>query len=100
MAASADWLPASAVAAPAAAYEAHRVFAMDAGLQRSLLLFIKHDCLPQVVRANHSLAVALLKEVRWSFWGHTKQLGAGRSCSPSPDRVNTILLGDKRIIKP
>jgi hypothetical protein len=25
---------------------------MDAGLERSLLLFIKHDCLPQVVRAN------------------------------------------------
>jgi hypothetical protein len=34
---------------------------MDAGLERTLLLFIKQDDYLKVVRTNHSLAVALRK---------------------------------------
>jgi hypothetical protein len=91
MVASAELAQVNALAAPAVAYANQRPFAIEAGLKRGLLLFIKQDGYLEVMRANHSLAGCPAERRSGGALGKTpKQLGAGQSCRFPADGVNTI----------
>jgi hypothetical protein len=65
---------------------------MDAGLERTLLLFIKQDDYLKVVRTNHSLAVALRKAGRVELLGRRLNNLARVDLGLVPGTMSTLCL--------